>query len=65
MKSILHKAETRGRDNMEIISIPLEGDLGHNDCMGNTRVIRRGDMQVMSAGTGVLRSEFKRDQGSF
>src|SRR5688572_32983164 len=35
-------------DNMEIISIPLEGDLEHKDSMGNTGVIRHGDIQVMS-----------------
>lgn len=45
-------------DNMEIITIPLEGDLQHKDSMGNTAVIRRGMIQVMSAGTGVLHSEF-------
>lgn len=44
-------------DNMEIISIPLEGDLEHGDNMGNTQVIRRGDVQIMSAGTGVIHSE--------
>lgn len=44
-------------DNMEIISIPLEGDLEHGDNMGNTTVIRQGDVQVMSAGTGVQHSE--------
>ena len=44
-------------DNMEIISIPLEGSLEHSDNMGNTAVIRKGDVQVMSAGTGVAHSE--------
>lgn len=45
-------------DNMEIITIPLEGDLEHKDSMGNSSVIRYGDVQVMSAGTGILHSEF-------
>jgi redox-sensitive bicupin YhaK (pirin superfamily) len=45
-------------DNMEIISIPLEGDLAHKDSMGNAAVIRSGDIQVMSAGTGIMHSEF-------
>lgn len=45
-------------DNMEIITIPLQGDLQHKDNMGNSAIIRQGDVQVMSAGTGVLHSEF-------
>lgn len=45
-------------DNMEIISIPLSGDLRHADSMGNETVIREGDVQIMSAGTGVVHSEF-------
>jgi redox-sensitive bicupin YhaK (pirin superfamily) len=49
---------THPHDNMEIITIPLEGDLAHKDSMGNTETIKSGDVQVMSAGTGVKHSEF-------
>ncbi len=49
---------THPHDNMEIISIPLEGDLEHKDSMGNTTVIRHGEVQVMSAGTGIMHSEY-------
>lgn len=48
--------------NMEIVSIPLEGDLEHQDSMGNTAVIKAGDVQVMSAGTGVYHSEYNHSQ---
>lgn len=48
-------------DNMEIISIPLEGDLEHQDSMGNTTVIRKGDIQAMSAGTGIFHSEYNKN----
>jgi redox-sensitive bicupin YhaK (pirin superfamily) len=49
---------THPHDNMEIITIPLEGGLEHKDSMGNTGVIRAGEVQVMSAGTGVYHSEY-------
>jgi redox-sensitive bicupin YhaK (pirin superfamily) len=49
---------THPHDNMEIITIPLEGDLAHKDSMGNTETIKSGDVQVMSAGTGIKHSEF-------
>lgn len=45
-------------DNMEIITIPLEGQILHKDDMGNSEVIKHGDVQVMSAGTGIVHSEF-------
>lgn len=49
---------THPHNNMEIVSIPLLGDLQHRDSMGNGEVIRQGDIQVMSAGIGITHSEF-------
>lgn len=49
---------THPHDNMEIITIPLYGDLEHKDSMGHTGVIRAGEVQVMSAGSGLTHSEY-------
>jgi len=49
-------------DNMEIISIPLSGDLEHQDSMGNKAVIKQNDIQIMSAGTGIFHSEYNKNK---
>ena len=59
---------THPHQNMEIISIPLKGALSHKDSMGNKRAIEVGEVQVMSAGTGLTHSEFndsKTDETNF
>lgn len=53
---------THPHRTMEIISIPLEGDLQHMDDMGNSTVIKSGDVQVMSAGTGISHSEYNKNK---
>ena len=49
---------THPHDNMEIITLPLVGDMKHKDSMGNEGIIKNGDLQVMSAGSGIEHSEF-------
>ena len=48
---------THGHDNMEIVSIPLSGALKHNDSTGREKIINQGDVQIMSAGSGIQHSE--------
>jgi redox-sensitive bicupin YhaK (pirin superfamily) len=49
---------THPHDNMEIISIPLKGALAHKDSTGNEHIINTGDVQIMSAGSGLYHSEY-------
>lgn len=49
---------THPHDNMEIVTIPLSGTVEHKDSMGNSGTINAGEVQVMSAGTGITHSEF-------
>ena len=59
---------THPHDNMEIVSIPLSGTLAHKDSTGNEKTIQTGEVQIMSAGTGLTHSEYnhsKKDQVNF
>ena len=49
---------THPHDNMEIVTIPLRGELAHKDSTGNKEVIRPNEVQIMSAGSGLTHSEF-------
>ncbi len=53
---------THPHQNMEIISIPLEGDLEHKDSMNNVTVIKSDDIQILSAGTGITHSEYNKNE---
>ena len=52
---------THPHNNMEIITLPLKGDLEHQDSMGHSEVIQEGDIQVLSAGTGIEHSEHNKN----
>ena len=56
---------THPHNNMEIVTIPLEGELEHRDSMGNIQVLRTGEIQVMSAGSGIQHSEYNHSKDKF
>ena len=56
--------DTHAHENMEIISIPLSGSLKHEDNMGNQHIISAGEVQAMSAGTGVTHSEYNNSENN-
>ena len=49
-------------DNMEIVTIPMKGAVAHEDSMGTNGIINAGDVQIMSAGSGIYHSEFNASQ---
>lgn len=53
-----HGFDTHPHKNMEVISIPLKGEMRHGDNINNTEVIGRGKIQVMSTGSGIFHSEY-------
>lgn len=53
---------THAHNNMEIISIPLKGELKHQDSMNNVAIIKTNDVQIMSAGSGITHSEYNNSE---